>query len=94
MYFVYILASDVRGTLYVGVTGDLVRRVHQHRLHCVAGFTRRYGVNRLVWFEQHQQIEAAIVREKRLKDWQRAWKIRLVEEANPDWVDLFPGIAV
>ncbi len=93
-YFVYILASARNGTLYVGVTNDLARRAHEHRTNAVPGFTARYAVHRLVWFEQYADPEAAILREKRLKKWNRAWKIRLIEEKNPDWVDLYPGIAV
>ncbi len=93
-YFVYILASARNGTLYVGVTNDLARRIHEHRTNAVPGFTARYAVHRLVWFEQYADPETAILREKRLKKWNRAWKIRLIEEKNPDWVDLYPGIAV
>jgi putative endonuclease len=78
---------------YVGVTGDLVRRVYQHREKLVAGFTQRYGVNRLVHFEAFGEIGAAILREKQLKRWNRAWKVRLIEEKNPNWNDLYPSIA-
>src|SRR4051812_44967881 len=92
-YWVYILASDIGGTLYVGVTNDLIRRVHAHRTDAVAGFSRRYAIHRLVYFEQFDQIELAIEREKRLKRWNRAWKIELIEEANPNWIDLFPALA-
>jgi putative endonuclease len=92
-YFVYILASKIGGTLYVGVTNDLVRRIHEHRNGLADGFTKKYGVHRLIYFEQHSDIEAAITREKRLKKWNRAWKIRLVEETNPNWSDLYPEIA-
>jgi len=91
--WVYILGSKVGGTLYVGVTNDLVRRIYEHRQGPVAGFTVAYGVHRLVYFEQFDQIEFAIQREKRLKKWKRAWKIRLIEEHNPDWVDLYPQIS-
>jgi putative endonuclease len=93
-YWVYILASRIGGTLYIGVTNDLVRRVYEHRSKIVAGFTKRYGVARLVYFEQFSDIENAIRREKRLKKWDRAWKIRLIEESNPDWIDLYPKIAL
>ncbi len=86
--FVYILASRKHGTLYTGVTSDLARRIYQHREGAVPGFTHLYGVNRLVWFEPHDDIEAAIVREKRIKGWKRDWKISLIEEANPIWEDL------
>ena len=92
-YWVYILASEIGGTLYIGVTGNLVKRVYEHRLEVVPGFTKEYGVHRLVYFEQHTEIEAAIHREKRLKKWNRAWKIRLIEESNPNWDDLYPQIA-
>jgi putative endonuclease len=91
-YFVYVLASRQDGTLYVGVTGDLVRRVAEHREGAIAGFTQKYGVKRLVWFEAHDSIEAAIRREKRLKKWPRAWKVALIETENPHWQDLWPEI--
>ena len=89
---VYILASDRNGTLYVGVTSDLIARIWQHREHVVEGFTATYGVTRLVWYEQHATMESAIAREKRLKKWNRAWKVRLVEETNLHWNDLWPDI--
>jgi len=85
---VYLLASHRNGTLYVGMTSDLMGRLHQHREGLLEGFTKDYGVHRLVWFEQHATMEHAIVREKRLKKWNRAWKIELIEEGNPDWRDL------
>ena len=86
-FYVYILASKVGGTLYIGVTNDLVRRVAEHRLKLVESFTEKYGVVRLVYFEQFDDPENAIRREKRLKKWNRDWKIRLIEEHNPDWAD-------
>ena len=92
-YWVYILASDIGGTLYIGVTNDLVRRVYEHRTDAVDGFSRRYAVHRLVHFEQFDQIEFAIQREKRLKKSSRAWKVALIEESNRNWADLFPEIA-
>jgi putative endonuclease len=92
-YWVYILASRIGGTLYIGVTNDLVRRVYEHQTGIVPGFTKRYGVHRLVYYEQFSDIEFAIQREKRLKKWNRRWKIRLIEELNPNWDDLFPAIA-
>jgi putative endonuclease len=92
-YWVYILASQIGGTLYIGVTNNLVRRVFEHRTNAVPGFTEKYGVHRLVYFEQFGDIDSAIRREKRLKKWNRAWKIRLIEESNPDWHDLYHGIA-
>jgi putative endonuclease len=85
---VYILASGTRGTLYIGVTSDLARRVDGHRSGVVAGFTRRYAVERLVYFELHESMEAAIQREKQLKKWNRLWKIELIEQSNPEWRDL------
>jgi len=91
-YFVYILASRQGGTLYVGVTSDLVRRVAEHREDAVAGFTQRYGVKQLVRYEAHDSIEAAIRREKRLKKWPRAWKVALIETANPQWRALWAEI--
>jgi len=92
-YYVYILASKIGGTLYIGVTNDLIRRVYEHRENLAAGFTKRYEIHRLVYFEQHSDIEAAIQREKRLKKWNRRWKIKLIEESNPNWIDLYPAIA-
>jgi len=92
LYCVYILASKKGGTLYIGVTNNLVRRTYQHQTNAADGFTKRYGVHRLVYFEAHTNIEAAIRREKRLKSWNRAWKIRLFEESNPNWNDLYPTI--
>jgi putative endonuclease len=92
-YYVYILASRIGGTLYIGVTNDLIRRVAEHKLKIAQGFTKRYDVARLVYFEVFDQIEQAIQREKRLKKWPRAWKISLIEKDNPNWNDLYPGIA-
>jgi putative endonuclease len=92
-FYVYILASKPNGTLYVGVTNDLVRRVWEHREGVVQGFTKAYDVHRLVWFEQHATAEHAIGREKRLKTWLRAWKIELIEKTNPRWDDLWDSVA-
>ncbi len=92
-FYVYILASRIGGTLYIGVTNDLVRRVGEHRLKLVKGFTERHDVHRLVYFEQFDDAENAIRREKRLKKWNRVWKIRLIEERNTNWEDLYPSIA-
>ncbi|WP_420133068.1 GIY-YIG nuclease family protein [Rhodopseudomonas sp.] len=92
-FYVYILASRIGGTLYIGVTNDLVRRIAEHKLKEVPGFTKRYGVDRLVYFEVFDDIENAIRREKRLKKWPRDWKVRLIEERNPNWNDLYPEIA-
>jgi putative endonuclease len=87
-YFVYILASGRNGTLYVGVTNELGRRLGEHKEKLVPGFTRRYGVDILVWYEVHVDINAAIEREKQIKGWNRAWKVRLIEKTNPVWNDL------
>ena len=91
-YYVYLLASRRRGTLYLGVTNDLVRRVYQHKEGLVEGFTRRYGVKTLVWFESTGSVEAAIQREKQLKNWKRDWKIALIEQGNPSWHDLYQDL--
>jgi putative endonuclease len=91
-YWVYILASRPRGTLYVGMTNDLVRRVYQHREGLVEGFSREHGVKMLVYYEQHAAALAAIQREKNIKHWSRAWKIDLIRTLNPDWRDLWDGI--
>ena len=87
-----MLASQTQGTLYIGVTSNLVRRVWQHKNDVFAGFTEKYEVHKLVWFELHGSMEAAITREKQLKKWNRAWKIELIETENPEWKDLFNGI--
>ena len=92
-YYVYILASRIGGTIYIGVTNDLIRRVYEHKSGTVEGFTKDYDVNRLVYFESFDEVEVAIQREKRLKKWPRAWKIALIEKENPDWNDLYPEIA-
>lgn len=89
---VYLLASRRNGTLYIGVTSDLIGRVWQHRNGVSAGFTTRYRVRRLVWFEPHDTMEQAIAREKSMKRWLRGWKIMLIEAHNPGWIDLYPGI--
>ncbi len=86
---VYILANKRNGTLYLGVTSDLVKRVWEHRNNFVEGFTKRYGVHNLVWYELHGSMESAIQREKRLKDWKRKWKVHLIERMNPNWEDLY-----
>jgi putative endonuclease len=92
-FYVYLLASKKHGTLYLGVTNDLVRRTYEHRTKAVGGFTKRYDVDKLVWFEIYDDAVTAITREKELKKWRRDWKIRLIEETNPEWVDLYPGIS-
>ena len=92
-FYVYLLASKKHGTLHLGVTNDLVRRVYEHRTKAVPGFTKRYDVDKLVWFEIYDDVTSAMTREKELKKWRRDWKIRLIEERNPDWGDLYPGIS-
>ena len=92
MYYVYLLASGKHKTLYLGVTNDLVRRIHEHKTKVVPGFTSRYNVVHLVWFETYDDPTNAIAREKDIKKWRRDWKIRLTEEENPDWSDLYPSI--
>jgi len=92
-YYVYILASGIGGTLYIGVTNDLIRRVQEHKQGLVDGFTAKYGVDRLVYYEPFEDIGAAIAREKKLKRWRRAWKVRLIEDANPNWIDFWMGLA-
>ncbi len=89
---VYMLASKINGTLYIGVTSNIIKRVWQHKNNQVEGFTQRYAVHRLVWYELHEFMDAAITREKQLKEWRRAWKIRLIEEVNPLWRDLYEDI--
>ncbi|HEU4774124.1 MAG TPA: GIY-YIG nuclease family protein [Lysobacter sp.] len=89
----YLLASDRNGTLYVGVTGNLVKRIWEHRNHLGEGFTRQHEVTRLVWYEMHDTMESAIIREKRIKKWRRDWKLQLIEMNNPYWTDLWPKIS-
>jgi putative endonuclease len=91
-FFVYMLASRKNGTLYVGVTSNLVGRLWQHRNHVVRGFSDRYGVTRLVWWEMHDGAETAIRREKQIKKWRRAWKVQLLSAENPEWDDLAPAL--
>ena len=88
----YILASERNGTLYIGVTSDLVKRVYEHKQDLVEGFTNQYQVHKLVYFEMHSSMEAAITREKQIKKWNRSWKIELIESTNPDWRDLYSEI--
>jgi len=89
---VYMLASEKYGTLYIGVTSDLIKRVWEHKNDVVAGFTKQYGVHTLVWFEQHATMESAISREKALKAWKRDWKLNLIEATNAEWRDLYPDV--
>ena len=86
---VYMMASERNGTLYIGVTSDLIARVWQHKNNAVEGFTKKYEVHQLVWYEPHENMESAILREKVLKKWNRIWKLRLIEQFNPEWQDLY-----
>ena len=86
---VYILASQRNGTIYIGVTSDLIKRIYQHRENLIEGFTKRYNVHLLVWYEIHETMESAILREKQLKNWSRSAKLRLIEKQNPNWTDLW-----
>jgi len=89
---VYILASKRNGTIYTGVTSNLLKRIWEHKQHVFEGFTSKYGVDVLVWYEQHETMESAICREKVIKNWKRAWKIRVIEENNSQWQDLYYGL--
>jgi len=89
---VYLLASQRNGTLYIGVTSDLIKRVWEHKQDSVEGFTKKYGVHDLVWYEQHEDMPTAIEREKTLKEWKRAWKLELIEKMNPEWKDLYEDL--
>ena len=91
-YYVYILASRRDGAIYVGVTNDLVRRVYEHRIKAVPGFTKKYNITQLVWFETYDDPISAISREKELKKWKRVWKTQLIEKDNPNWNDLYESI--
>ena len=93
-FTIYILASKRNGTLYIGVTSDLAKRVWEHKNHLVEGFTKKYGVDKLVYQETHETAESAIAREKKLKKWNRAWKIRLIEKDNPNWHDLYEKLQI
>ena len=86
------MASKRNGTLYIGVTSDLVKRIWEHKNNLVEGFTKRYGVHHLVWYELHERMESAIEREKRLKEWKRIWKLESIENSNPNWLDLYDTI--
>ena len=88
-YWIYILCSSKRGTLYIGITGNLQKRMYEHKEKMIDGFTKKYGVDKLVYAEEYQYIHDAINREKSLKKWKREWKIRLIEEQNPEWVDYY-----
>ena len=91
-FYVYILCSKRNGTLYVGVTSDLIKRVYEHKNNLVIGFTQKYNIHRLVWYEMHESAGPAIKREKQIKKWKRAWKLELIEKNNPQWDDLYESI--
>jgi putative endonuclease len=91
-YYVYLITNERYGTLYVGVTNDLVRRIHEHKEGVVAGFAKQHGLTQLVWYEAHQDVLAAITREKVIKRWRRDWKTNLIQESNPEWRDLYSEI--
>jgi putative endonuclease len=91
-YFVYILASKKYGTMYIGVTSDLVKRIYEHKNNLVEGFTQKYSVHTLIYFEETSDIQAAISREKQLKKWNRKWKVELIEKTNPNWSDLYDSL--
>ena len=91
-FFVYMLASKINGTIYIGVTSDLPKRVWEHKNKVVEGFTEKYDVNKLVWFEAHENAESAIRREKQMKEWKREWKVKRIVEMNPEWRDLYDDV--
>jgi putative endonuclease len=91
-FYVYILSSRKHGTLYTGVTSDLIKRIYDHKKDLADGFTKKYQVHNLVWFETHETAETAIMREKQIKEWERKWKIRIIEQVNPQWDDLYNEI--
>ena len=90
--YVYIMASRLNGTIYLGVTSDLAKRAYQHRNAVIDGFTKTYGCRLLVWYEAHDELDSARLRERQLKKWNRDWKLRLIEEKNPDWLDLYESL--
>ena len=91
-YYIYILANKRNGTLYIGVTSNLVKRVHEHKNNIIDGFTKKYSIHKLVYYEITDDIESAIRREKQLKKWNRKWKLNLIENSNPKWIDLYFGL--
>jgi putative endonuclease len=93
-FYVYILASQRNGTLYIGTTDNLIQRVWMHRSGVLPGFTKRYDVETLVWYEQHETREQALIRERQLKKWNRAWKLKIIEQMNPAWTDLYESLSV
>jgi putative endonuclease len=93
-FYVYILSSKRNGTLYTGITSDLIKRVYEHKNNLIDGFTKKYNVHCLVWYEIHESAESAISREKQIKKWKRAWKMKLIEQYNPEWNDLYETICI
>ena len=93
-FYVYLLSNKKRGTLYVGVTSDLIKRVYEHKNGIVEGFTKRYGLHRLVYYEVAEDAETALTREKQIKKWKRVWKLKLIEEHNPEWMDLYNSLRI
>lgn len=93
-FYIYILASQRNGTLYIGVTANLIRRIWEHKMKLIKGFTSTYGIDKLVYYEEYQDVSIAIQREKRLKEWPRKWKLHLIEKNNPYWVDLYDRLAM
>jgi putative endonuclease len=91
-YYIYILANKRNGTLYIGVTSNLVKRLYEHKNNIIEGFTKKYNIHKLVYYEITDDIESAIRREKQLKKWNRKWKINLIENSNPEWIDLYFGL--
>ena len=92
MYYVYILASKRNGTLYIGVTNDLVKRIYEHKNDLIEGFTKKYQVHNLIYFEPYEDINEAIIKEKQMKEWKRYWKIKTINKVNPEWKDLYSSI--
>jgi putative endonuclease len=93
-FYVYILASQKRGTLYIGMTSDLIKRIHEHKNGLADGFSKKYGVHRLVYYELLRDAETALSRERQVKKWNRAWKMRLIEECNPEWDDIYGSLSL
>jgi putative endonuclease len=91
-FYVHILCSKRNGTLYIGITSDLIKRIYEHKNGLVDGFTKKYNVHNLVWYEIHESAESAITREKQIKKWKRSWKMRRIEQSNPEWKDLYEAI--
>jgi len=91
-YYIYILANKRNGTLYIGVTSNLIKRLYEHKNNIIEGFTKKYNIHKLVYYETTNDIESAIRREKQLKKWNRKWKINLIENSNPEWIDLYFGL--